>query len=104
MQYEKKKGRLEELHLSLEETKAKTNWAQISKGHQHDRDYLGAENKLKELKATIKRMEEEQSIQQQLTQKKTQMIDQLTKRKGKLEEAEVFTLQYNPLTYKTPLF
>eukprot|EP01060_Flectonema_neradi_P027397 TRINITY_DN36_c1_g1_i1.p1 TRINITY_DN36_c1_g1~~TRINITY_DN36_c1_g1_i1.p1 ORF type:complete len:426 (+),score=113.46 TRINITY_DN36_c1_g1_i1:53-1330(+) len=88
-QYEKKVHRLEELKTMLEETKAKTNWAAISKGHQGNRDHLGQENKLRELKATLTKLEDEQQIQKQLTTRKTELIEQLSKRIMVLRDVQV---------------
>ncbi|KAJ9453432.1 hypothetical protein DIPPA_33575 [Diplonema papillatum] len=76
--------RLEELRNTLEETKAKTNWSQISKGHTANRDYLGQENRLRELKQELARLEDEQQVQRQLTIKKTELIEQQSRRLDEL--------------------
>ena len=88
-QYEKKVHRLEELKAMLEETKVKTNWAAISKGHQGNRDHLGQENKLRELKTALSKLEDEQQIQRQLTTRKTELIEQLSKRIMALRDVQV---------------
>eukprot|EP01059_Diplonema_ambulator_P003292 TRINITY_DN12972_c0_g1_i2.p1 TRINITY_DN12972_c0_g1~~TRINITY_DN12972_c0_g1_i2.p1 ORF type:complete len:449 (+),score=220.33 TRINITY_DN12972_c0_g1_i2:49-1347(+) len=88
VQYEKKTNRLEELRHNLEETKARTNWAVISKGSTENRDYLGQENRLKELTARLAKLEDEQRIQKQLTARKAACINELEARMAELEEAE----------------
>eukprot|EP01063_Lacrimia_lanifica_P014291 TRINITY_DN20916_c0_g1_i1.p1 TRINITY_DN20916_c0_g1~~TRINITY_DN20916_c0_g1_i1.p1 ORF type:complete len:431 (+),score=245.55 TRINITY_DN20916_c0_g1_i1:56-1348(+) len=88
-QYDKKLFRLEELNTQLEETKAKTNWAELSKKRHASRDFMGQENKLKEIKLTLKSLDDEQKVRKQLTSKKELLIDQLKKRLDELDEKAV---------------
>jgi len=90
---EKKLVRIEELHAELEEVKSRTNWSNTSKGPAVQRDWQAADNRIRELKIALSKMQDEQELQKRESRKKTEVIEELAEELDKLHPNEQLQAQ-----------
>eukprot|EP01062_Namystynia_karyoxenos_P001924 TRINITY_DN10670_c0_g1_i1.p1 TRINITY_DN10670_c0_g1~~TRINITY_DN10670_c0_g1_i1.p1 ORF type:complete len:486 (+),score=178.92 TRINITY_DN10670_c0_g1_i1:133-1458(+) len=95
--HEEKLRRLAELQAELQETKDITHWEVMQGGPASKRDIFAVENRLRELKATLAQLDDEQRIQKQISGQKTEQIEQLSQQMEELTSVQGKAEEYKAL-------